>query len=118
LAVAVGRRLEATIALHDPPAVVAATGHNVDFLDCALPDIPRIKLTCLPIEGEPPWIAEAKCIDLASAAGARERVVGRDRVWLTIVDIDAEDLAKQLLSVLSRFPGSPAEPPSPRPMYR
>jgi hypothetical protein len=31
------------IALHDPPAVVAATLDDVDFLDTALADVPRVE---------------------------------------------------------------------------
>ena len=96
---------KAPIALHDPPAVVAATGDDVDLLDAALPDVPRVELARPPVEGEPPRIAEAERVDLGPAAAGRERVVGRDRVRLTAVDIDAEDLAEQHLPVLRPVAG-------------
>jgi len=103
---AAGARRIAVPALHDIPAVVftpgARPGRIVDLLPVLLADVGDVKITGLPVEGEPPRIAQAVGPDLGPGVpAAHEGVVRRDRVRLSPVHVDPEHLSQQARKVLS-----------------
>src|SRR5207237_4578706 len=72
---------DAVTTLPDPPAVVAAAYHDVDFLEPTLADVADDESSLASrFPGEAPRVAEAVGVDLGSTATGRERVVARDGV--------------------------------------
>src|SRR5439155_26342122 len=92
--VAAGGGREAVAALGDVPAVVlaAAAGGEADvhLLPLALADVGDHEVAGQAVEGEAPRVAQAVGPDLAARARAGdEGVVGRDRVGVAAVHVDA-----------------------------
>jgi hypothetical protein len=108
-------RLEAESALHVVPAVVPSSGAGgleVDLLALVLSDVPDEQVACLPVEGEPPRIAQPVGPDLGTGSGhSHEGVAGRNGVGQGAVHVEPQDLAQeraQILSVLVRIPTAAA----------
>ncbi len=82
-------------------AVKSAAAFEVDLLPEALPDVadqdPAV------VEREPERVAQAECVDLVSAALADEWVAAGRPVGLraVLVGVDSQELAQQLVLVLS-----------------
>lgn len=100
-----GRRIEARDALHDVPSVIHAatvSSDNVHLFEAGLSDVGDEEQTAGQIEGKAPWIAEAVCPDLsARPLLADEWVVGRNRVRITTVDVDSQNLPEESASILA-----------------
>src|ERR1051325_9198604 len=92
-------------AFHDGPAVVlaagAAGGLEVDFFVDVLADVADPEVAGLAVEGEAPRVAQAVRPDLP----ARGEGVARGDGIRRPVDVDAEDLAEELVEVLSAVGG-------------
>ena len=105
--------LELVAALHAVPAEVRAAarveasdgGESVDLLPLALADVGDPQVTGQRVEREPPRVADAVEPHLGGAVLAvGEGVAGGDRVGVVVVAslrVDAQDLAEQLVRVLS-----------------
>jgi hypothetical protein len=71
-----------------------------------------------------PW-SNAKRTDSAGRAprsraalpAVGKRIVGRDAVRVTAIDVDPQHLAEQLVRILRAVAGSPPDPPSPMPIH-
>src|SRR5690606_3945737 len=91
-------RAEAVRALADVPPVVAAAHDGGDLLPQVLPRIADEEgVAAAGVEGEPPGVAEAVGVDLVEAVAADEGVVWGDAVGHAAVDVEAEDLAEEVL---------------------
>src|SRR3989337_1585059 len=92
----------ADIALHDVPAVVAATDHVVDLFPGSLADVAGQNVAGSRIEAESPCVAEAVCEYLVSVAARAigERVARRNSVCRLSSDIETQDLAVEGHQVL------------------
>src|SRR5439155_21249513 len=101
---------EASGPLHEAPAVVLATRAGgrleVHFLPLVLADVGDEEIPELPVEAEPPGVAETIRPDLGPRAWRTPEGVGcRDRVGSGAVHVDAEDLAVELAEVLGAVAG-------------
>ena len=85
----------------DPPSVIAAPRDDVDLFVLVLSDIAGPKLPRLAIERISPGVSKPVGVDLVQTGHADERVVGRDRVRLRAVHVKSQNLAEQLVDVLS-----------------
>src|SRR3954451_24266155 len=102
---AVGGRVVAVHPFHLSPAVVFAADARrrleIDFLERVLADVSDPEVAGGAIETETPRIAQAVRPDFAAPAGTQiERIRGRNGVRRAVIDIDAQDLAEELIDVL------------------
>src|SRR6266508_4013129 len=84
-------------------AVAASQGKRgvVDLLPRILADVGDHEVAGLPVEGVPPWIADAVGEDLGKRGRlVDERVVGRNLVRISPQRVDAHDLSEPLREVL------------------
>ena len=99
------RRVEAVQPFHLSPAVIFAAdarrGLEVDFLERVLADVADPEVAGRAVEAEAPRIAQTVRPDLAARAGALgERIRRRNGVRRAVIDVDAQDLAEELIEVL------------------
>ena len=88
----------------DRPAEVQATlalGLDVDLLDLVLADVADPEVAGLAVEAGPPRIPQAVAPDLLAAAALGERIALGDRIRTALVDVDAQDVAEQVVLVLA-----------------
>ena len=109
------RGAEAVGSLHDVPAEVESPAACVDYVDllpAILAHVRDVEAAGGRIEAEPPRVAQAPGPDLpAHPRASHERVVGRDRVGVAMVHVDAQQIAEQggaILSVPVRIAGAAA----------
>src|SRR2546428_4642170 len=107
---------EASGPLHEAPAVVLAPRARgrleVHLLPLVLTDVGDEEIPELPVEAEPPQVAETVRPDLGPRARRAPEGVGRrDRVGSGAVHVDAEDRAEELTEILAPGAGRPPPPP-------
>src|SRR5206468_9409396 len=108
--VTAARRVVAVGPLHEAPAVVLpsrARGRlEVHLLPLVLTDVGDKEIPELPVEAEPPRVAETVRPDLGPRARRAPEGVGRrDHVGSGAVHVDAEDLAEELTEILGAVAG-------------
>ena len=100
-------RVNRLAALHDAPAVIAASLDAKDHLPQIPADITDPQVAGLEVETHPPRIAEAVRPDLRPGTErSGKRVVRRDSVgetWVEAIDVDAQDRRQQVADVLPGF---------------
>ena len=98
--------VDAEIPLHAAPAVVlAATAGGaleIDLLACLLADITDEQITVEPVEAEAPRVAETVDPDLVKRIAVTDKwIIRRDRIGVSCVDINTQDLAEQCIEALA-----------------
>ena len=94
----------------DVPAVVAPFLSEIDFLETVLADIRDIEIAESAIEAVAERVAQAEGPDLVGSGRPDERIVGRHRIVavrvggkVVAVNVEAEDIAEQVVDVLPGF---------------
>src|SRR5215831_18556944 len=96
--------IEAVVAFHDVPTVIAAFRNDIDLLKAVLAYVSHEQAPATPVKREAPGITETKSPNFGPAAAARERIVRRNVIlqsWVGAVDIDAHQLAQERRGVLA-----------------